>query len=119
MKRELDFNWYQKAKTDVIRNAAYELIKAITSKSTPPRAFEFSIPPWNEELIATIIKYAIMAIDEKLGYTCVPFYQEGQTPCYEHSWCDNPHCIFRAASRQDSAVEGAPEDAEKGGDCNG
>lgn len=119
MKRELDFNWYQKAKNDVIRNAAYELIKAITSKSAPPRTFEFSIPPWNEELITTIIRYAIMAIDEELGYTCAPFYQEDQTPCYEHSWCDNPHCIFKSASRQDPSVKHLPEADKRGGDCNG
>lgn len=44
MKNPVDFDWYCKAKKDVINNAAYELIVALTAKSAPPRKFELSIP---------------------------------------------------------------------------
>ena len=44
MKRKVDFDWYCKTKKDVINNAAYELIVALTAKSAPPRKFELSIP---------------------------------------------------------------------------
>ena len=44
MKKPVDFDWYCKAKKDVINNAAYELIVALTAKSAPPRKFELSIP---------------------------------------------------------------------------
>lgn len=43
MKNPVDFDWYCKAKKDVINNAAYELIVALTAKSAPPRKFELSI----------------------------------------------------------------------------
>ena len=44
MKKPVDFDWYCKTKKDVINNAAYELIVALTAKSAPPRKFELSIP---------------------------------------------------------------------------
>lgn len=40
MKKPVDFDWYCKTKKDVINNAAYELIVALTAKSAPPRKFE-------------------------------------------------------------------------------
>ena len=43
MKNPVDFDWYCKTKKDVINNAAYELIIALTAKSAPPRKFELSI----------------------------------------------------------------------------
>ena len=48
MKRKVDFDWYCKTKKDVINNAAYELIVALTAKSAPPRKFELSIPQWDD-----------------------------------------------------------------------
>ncbi len=119
MKREIDFDWYLKTKNDVICNAAYELIKAITSKSTPPRSFEFSIPPRDEKMIRTLVEYAITAIDEQLGYTCRPFYQEDQAPCFKGSWCDNPHCIFKTADQQESPTAADTAGPAKGGESDG
>lgn len=52
MKRKVDFDWYCKTKKDVINNAAYELIVALTAKSAPPRKFELSIPQWDDLMIA-------------------------------------------------------------------
>ena len=78
MKRKVDFDWYCKTKKDVINNAAYELIVALTAKSAPPRKFELSI-------------------DERIGYYCHPFYHEvDKLPCYLGDRCDNPHCIFKS-----------------------
>ena len=37
MKKQVDFDWYCHTKIDVINNAAYELIVALTAKSAPPR----------------------------------------------------------------------------------
>ena len=55
-------------KKDVINNAAYELIVALTAKSAPPRKFELSIPQWDDLMIANIVENAINAIDERIGY---------------------------------------------------
>ena len=52
MKKPVDFDWYCKTKKDVINNAAYELIVALTAKSAPPRKFELSIPQRDDEMIA-------------------------------------------------------------------
>lgn len=60
MKRKVDFDWYCKTKKDVINNAAYELIVALTAKSAPPRKFELSIPQWDDLMIANIVENAIM-----------------------------------------------------------
>lgn len=62
MKREVDFDWYCKTKKDVINNAAYELIVALTAKSAPPRKFELSIPQWDDLMIANIVENAINAM---------------------------------------------------------
>ena len=88
MKRKVDFDWYCKTKKDVINNAAYELIVALTAKSAPPRKFELSIPQWDDLMIANIVENAINAIDERIGYYCHPFYLGDR--------CDNPHCIFKS-----------------------
>ena len=56
MKRKVDFDWYCKTKKDVINNAAYELIVALTAKSAPPRKFELSIPQWDDLMIANIVE---------------------------------------------------------------
>ena len=88
MKRKVDFDWYCKTKKDVINNAAYELIVALTAKSAPPRRFELSIPQWDDLMIANIVENAINAIDERIGYYC--------HPCYLGDRCDNPHCIFKS-----------------------
>lgn len=76
MKRKVDFDWYCKTKKDVINNAAYELIVALTAKSAPPRKFELSIPQWDDLMIANIVENAINAIDERIGYYCHPFYRK-------------------------------------------
>lgn len=97
MKRKVDFDWYCKTKKDVINNAAYELIVALTAKSAPPRKFELSIPQWDDLMIANIVENAINAIDERIGYYCHPFYHEvDKLPCYLGDRCDNPHCIFKS-----------------------
>ena len=97
MKRKVDFDWYCKIKKDVINNAAYELIVALTAKSAPPRKFELSIPQWDDLMIANIVENAINAIDERIGYYCHPFYHEvDKLPCYLGDRCDNPHCIFKS-----------------------
>lgn len=97
MKRKVDFDWYCKTKKDVINNAAYELIVALTAKSAPPRKFELSIPQWDDLMIANIVENAINAIDERIGYYCYPFYHEvDKLPCYLGDRCDNPHCIFKS-----------------------
>ena len=85
MKRKVDFDWYCKTKKDVINNAAYELIVALTAKSAPPRKFELSIPQWDDLMIANIVENAINAIDEV-----------DKLPCYLGDRCDNPHCIFKS-----------------------
>lgn len=59
MKRKVDFDWYCKTKKDVINNAAYELIVALTAKSAPPRKFELSIPQWDDLMIANIVENAM------------------------------------------------------------
>ena len=97
MKRKVDFDWYCKTKKDVINNAAYELIVALTAKSAPPRKFELSIPQWDDLMIANIVGNAINAIDERIGYYCHSFYHEvDKLPCYLGDRCDNPHCIFKS-----------------------
>ena len=100
MKNPVDFDWYCKTKKDVINNAAYELIVALTAKSAPPRKFELSIP---------------------LGYYCHPFYQElDRLPCYLSNRCDNPHCVFKDASgRPKVQPSEREEDPEEGGDDDG
>lgn len=42
MKKPVDFDWYCKTKKDVINNAAYELIVALTAKSAPPSVMDMS-----------------------------------------------------------------------------
>lgn len=59
MKKPVDFDWYCKTKKDVINNAAYELIVALTAKSAPPRKFELSIPQRDDEMIANVVEGAI------------------------------------------------------------
>ena len=76
MKNPVDFDWYCKAKKDVINNAAYELIVALTAKSAPPRKFELSIPQRDDEMIANVVEGAINAVEAQIGYYCHPFYQE-------------------------------------------
>ena len=97
MKKPVDFDWYCKAKKDVINNAAYELIVALTAKSAPPRKFELSIPQRDDEMIANVVEGAINAVEAQIGYYCHPFYQEADMlPCYLGDLCDNPHCIFKS-----------------------
>lgn len=97
MKKPVDFDWYCKTKKDVINNAAYELIVALTAKSAPPRKFELSIPQRNDEMIANVVEGAINAVEAQIGYYCHPFYQEAdKLPCYLGDLCDNPHCIFKS-----------------------
>lgn len=99
MKNPVDFDWYCKTKKDVINNAAYELIVALTAKSAPPRKFELSIPQRDDEMIANVVEGAINAVEAQIGYYCHPFYQEADMlPCYLGNRCDNPHCIFKDAS---------------------
>ena len=62
MKKPVDFDWYCKTKKDVINNAAYELIVALTAKSAPPRKFELSIPQRDDEMIANVVEGAINAV---------------------------------------------------------
>ena len=66
MKKPVDFDWYCKTKKDVINNAAYELIVALTAKSAPPRKFELSIPQRDDEMIANVVEGAINASDKLL-----------------------------------------------------
>lgn len=68
MKNPVDFDWYCKAKKDVINNAAYELIVALTAKSAPPRKFELSIPQRDDEMIANVVEGAINAVEAQIGY---------------------------------------------------
>ena len=68
MKKTVDFDWYCKTKKDVINNAAYELIVALTAKSAPPRTFEFSIPPRDDAMIADVVEGAINAVEARIGY---------------------------------------------------
>ena len=83
MKKPVDFDWYCKTKKDVINNAAYELIVALTAKSAPPRKFELSIPQRDDEMIANVVEGAINAVEAQIGYYCHPFYQEADMlPCY-------------------------------------
>lgn len=89
MKKPVDFDWYCKAKKDVINNAAYELIVALTAKSAPPRKFELSIPQRDDEMIANVVEGAINAVEAQIGYYCHPFYQEAdKLPCYLGDLCD-------------------------------
>ena len=66
MKKPVDFDWYCKTKKDVINNAAYELIVALTAKSAPPRKFELSIPQRDDEMIANVVEGAINAVEALL-----------------------------------------------------
>lgn len=121
MKRDVDFDWYCKTKKDVINNAAYDLVVALTAKSAPPRKFELSIPRWDDLMIADIVESAITAIDERIGYYCRPFYQgDRKLPCYLGDSCDNPHCIFKSSSCCQKASPSATAlDPEEGGEMNG
>ena len=97
MKRKVDFDWYCKTKKDVINNAAYELIVALTAKSAPPRKVEYSIPQCDVLMFANMVEIDIIAFDERRGYFCLPFYHEvDKLPCYLGDRCDNPHCIFKS-----------------------
>ena len=117
MKKPVDFDWYCKTKKDVINNAAYELIVALTAKSAPPRKFELSIPQRDDEMIANVVEGAINAVEAQIGYYCHPFYQEADMlPCYLGNRCDNPHCIFKDASgRPKVQPSEREEDPEEGG----
>lgn len=121
MKKPVDFDWYCKTKKDVINNAAYELIVALTAKSAPPRKFELSIPQRDDEMIANVVEGAINAVEAQIGYYCHPFYQEADMlPCYLGNRCDNPHCIFKDASgRPKVQPSEREEDPEEGGDDDG
>lgn len=121
MKSPVDFDWYCKTKKDVINNAAYELIIALTAKSAPPRKFELSIPQRDDEMIANVVEGAINAVEAQIGYYCYPFYQElDRLPCYLGNRCDNPHCIFKDASgRPKVQPSEREEDPEEGGDDDG
>lgn len=44
MKRKVDFDWYCKTKKDVINNAAYELIVALTAKSRHRGSLSYPFP---------------------------------------------------------------------------
>lgn len=116
MKKPVDFDWYCKTKKDVINNAAYELIVALTAKSAPPRKFELSIPQRDDEMIANVVEGAINAVEAQIGYYCHPFYQEADMlPCYLGNRCDNPHCIFKDASgRPKVQPSEREEDPEEG-----
>ena len=121
MKNPVDFDWYCKTKKDVINNAAYELIVALTAKSAPPRKFELSIPQRDDEMIANVVEGAINAVEARIGYYCHPFYQElDRLPCYLGNRCDNPHCVFKDASgRPKVQPSERKEDPEEGGDDDG
>ena len=107
MKKPVDFDWYCKTKKDVINNAAYELIVALTAKSAPPRKFELSIPQRDDEMIANVVEGAINAVEAQIGY-------------YLGNRCDNPHCIFKDASgRPKVQPSEREEDPEEGGDDDG
>lgn len=93
MKNPVDFDWYCKTKKDVINNAAYELIVALTAKSAPPRKFELSVPQRDDEMIANVVESAINAVEAQIGYYCHPFYGavsssgfgDGGYTCYTHA----------------------------------
>lgn len=121
MKKQVDFDWYCHTKIDVINNAAYELIVALTAKSAPPRKFELSIPHWDDRMIADVVSSAITAVDERIGYFCHPFYQElDRLPCYLGDRCDNPHCIFKDSSGHPKVQPSEQEeDPVEGGDDDG
>ena len=110
MKRKVDFDWYCKTKKDVINNAAYELIVALTAKSAPPRKFELSIPQRDNEMIANVVEGAINAVEAQFGYYCHPFYQElDRLPCY----------LKDASGRPKVQPSEQEEDPEEGGDDDG
>lgn len=121
MKKPVDFDWYCKTKKDVINNAAYELIVALTSKSAPPRKFELSIPQRDDKMIANVVEGAINAVEAQIGYYCHPFYQEvDKLPCYLGDLCDNPHCIFKSNPDYQKAPPFVMDmSEEKGGEDNG
>lgn len=121
MKKPGDFDWYCKTKKDVINNAAYELIVALTAKSAPPRKFELSIPQRNDEMIANVVEGAINAVEAQIGYYCHPFYQEAdKLPCYLGDLCDNPHCIFKSNPDYRKAPPSVMDmSEEEGGDDDG
>ena len=117
----MDFDWYCKTKKDVINNAAYELIVALTAKSAPPRKFELSIPQRDDEMIANVVEGAINAVEAQIGYYCHPFYQEAdKLPCYLGDLCDNPHCIFKSNPDYRKAPPSVMDmSEEEGGEDNG
>lgn len=121
MKKPVDFDWYCKTKKDVINNAAYELIVALTAKSAPPRKFELSIPQRDDEMIADVVEGAINAVEARIGYYCHPFYQEAdKLPCYLGDLCDTPHCIFKSNPDYRKALPSVMDmSEEEGGEDNG
>ena len=121
VKKPVDFDWYCKTKKDVINNAAYELIVALTAKSAPPRKFELSIPQRDDEMIANVVEGAINAVEAQIGYYCHPFYQEADMlPCYLGDLCDNPHCIFKSNPDYRKAPPSVMDmSEEEGGDDDG
>ena len=44
MKRKVDFDWYCKTKKDVINNAAYELIVALTASQRHRGSLSYPFP---------------------------------------------------------------------------
>lgn len=87
MKNPVDFDWYCKTKKDVINNAAYELIVALTAKSAPPRKFELSIPQRDDEMIANVVEGAINAVEAQIGYYWVDYQlaMDRFTPDYDYT----------------------------------
>ena len=85
------FDNYLCEKTDLIYNAAQELIAALVAVNTNGT---FPRPEWNMENIGPIAETAEEILIANGLSCCHPYYEEDNIPCYQSDGCTNPKCPF-------------------------
>jgi len=91
-----DFENYLCERNDLIDNAVYDVIRAMTASDINyDERTDPAIPDWNMSAIGEIGDIAEAIILEKVGHTCHPYYTEDEVPCYLDEDCKNKYCVFR------------------------
>lgn len=85
------FDQFLQARNAVISDAVKTLLRAIA-----PTSIDWNTPEYAEDITNIAYRVENHLIDEVIGnHTCVPYYDDNNTPCYMLYACANPDCPFR------------------------
>lgn len=87
------FENYLCEKTDLIFNAAHNLIAALLAVTTEESEIQIE---WNMENIGPIADIAEEILIANGLFCCFPYHDENEIRCFESDSCTNPNCPFHS-----------------------